>query len=96
MYVCFSVLDSLTATFSGDNFIRYEIETTLSVRPLRQTATYTTAQNSISLSFATSNPSGVILQLGRPSDSQEYAILEVMNSITADISLLYGVEVPNT
>lgn len=79
-YVIFS-LASLTATFTGDNYIQYGIDTQLSIRPTRQTnfatSIYTTSQNSISLSFATSRPSGVILQLGRPSESHEYAFLEV-------------------
>ena len=70
---------SETASFTGSNYIQYGILTS-SVRPSRQASTttmYTTAQNYIRLSLATTMPSGIILQLGDPLTTQEYIVLEV-------------------
>ena len=74
------ITDSQTATFSGNNYINYRVLNPNIVRMLRQTdpsAVYRTAQNVISLSLATKEDSGTILQLGDPIASTEYAILEV-------------------
>lgn len=74
--------DKEVATFSGKDFISYQLKSFRSVRPLRQADSelYTTAQNVISLSFAsieTVEPSATLLQLGDPDRSTEYAVIEV-------------------
>ena len=72
---------SKSASFSGNNFISYDIKNPTTVRPLRQTSAgfsvYRTAQNIISFSLATKEDSGTVLQLGDSVASEEYALLEV-------------------
>ena len=73
-------LESRTASFSGNNYISYEIKNPTVIRPLRQTSSsdiYRTAQNIIRFSLATKEDSGTVLQLGDPVATMEYAILEV-------------------
>lgn len=71
-----------SASFFGNGFIRYRLETATSQdRPVRQTnesTVYRTGRNSIALSFQTSVSSGTLLQLGDPEGSLEYAVLEIV------------------
>ena len=67
-------------TFLGENYINYEI-LRAGVVPLkrrrRQEITYITAQNLISLSFLTDQPSGSLFQLGDPQGGTDYLLLKV-------------------
>ncbi len=78
MTVHFIFAVSETGSFSGNNYIQYEIKRTFA-RPLRQASTlvYTTAQNELRLSLATARPSGTVLQFGDPVSTMEYLMVEV-------------------
>lgn len=77
MFLACNLASGLVAFF-GKNFIQYEVRETRVQALKRQVQnTYTTAQNFISLSFVTKEPSGTILQIGDPHNSREYMIVEV-------------------
>jgi len=72
---------SSSASFSGNNFIQYQVIDRSLERPSRQTSSshYTRGQTFLSLSFITTQPSGTLLYLGDQEGSSEYSVLETMD-----------------
>lgn len=69
---------SESVSFSGSNYIRYEVVgSTSSRRAARQTSLYQTGRDYITMAFITSSDSGTLLTLGYDRENSDYAVLEV-------------------